>query len=33
MPFAGIPGNHDSRELMRTAFPDIAYAFPSGALN
>ena len=21
LPFAGIPGNHDSRELMRAAFP------------
>src|SRR6266849_8117110 len=25
LPFAGIPGNHDSRELMRAAFPS-AYA-------
>jgi 3',5'-cyclic AMP phosphodiesterase CpdA len=33
LPFAGIPGNHDSRELMRSAFPDARYAFPSGALN
>ena len=33
LPFAGIPGNHDGRELMRSAFPDAAYAFPSGALN
>jgi 3',5'-cyclic AMP phosphodiesterase CpdA len=33
LPFAGIPGNHDSRELMRTAFPDAPYAFSSGALN
>ncbi len=32
LPFAGIPGNHDSRELMRAAFPS-AYAFPSGPLN
>lgn len=32
LPFAGIPGNHDSRELMRAAFPS-AYAFGSGALN
>jgi 3',5'-cyclic AMP phosphodiesterase CpdA len=30
--FAGIPGNHDSRELMRAGFPS-AYAFPSGPLN
>jgi 3',5'-cyclic AMP phosphodiesterase CpdA len=33
LPFAGIPGNHDSRELMRAAFPDARYAFSSGALN
>jgi 3',5'-cyclic-AMP phosphodiesterase len=33
LPFAGIPGNHDSRQMMRTAFPDAAYAFPSGPLN
>jgi Icc protein len=33
LPFVGIPGNHDSRELMRSAFPEVAYAFPSGALN
>src|ERR1700692_2267277 len=32
LPFVGIPGNHDSRELMRAAFPQ-AYAFSSGALN
>src|SRR5436309_7265228 len=31
LPFAGIPGNHDSRELMRAAFP-AAYA-TSGPLN
>ncbi len=31
--FAGIPGNHDSREMMRSAFPDVAYALPSGPLN
>lgn len=31
--FAGIPGNHDSRELMRSAFPNAPYAFASGALN
>jgi Icc protein len=31
--FAGIPGNHDSREMMRGAFPDAGYAFPSGPLN
>jgi 3',5'-cyclic-AMP phosphodiesterase len=33
LPFAGIPGNHDSRELMRAAFPSASYAFASGALN
>src|ERR1700754_2755383 len=33
LPFAGIPGNHDSRELMRAAFPDAPHAFSSGALN
>src|SRR5258705_6377897 len=32
-PFAGIPGNHDSRELMRAAFPSACYAFVSGPLN
>ena len=33
LPFAAIPGNHDSRELMRVAFSRTAYAFPSGPLN
>src|SRR5476649_1882987 len=33
LPFVGIPGNHDSREMMRAAFPLAAYAFPSGPLN
>ncbi len=33
LPFAGIPGNHDSRELMRAAFPSATWAFPSGPLN
>ena len=33
LPFAGIPGNHDSRDLMRAAFPDARYAFSSGPLN
>jgi 3',5'-cyclic-AMP phosphodiesterase len=33
LPFVGIPGNHDSRELMRAAFPDADYAFASGSLN
>ena len=32
IPFAGIPGNHNSGELMRVAFPS-GYAFPSGPLN
>ena len=32
-PFAGIPGNHDAREMMRAAFPDAPYAQPSGPLN
>jgi Icc protein len=33
LPLIGIPGNHDSRELMRAAFPEQPYAAPSGALN
>ncbi len=33
LPFAGIPGNHDSRDMMRAAFPQIARAVLSGALN
>src|SRR6266478_9708630 len=33
LPFVGIPGNHDSRELMRAAFPRAAYVFSSGPLN
>jgi Icc protein len=33
IPFLSIPGNHDSRELMRAAFPAQPYAAPSGALN
>jgi len=33
LPFAGIPGNHDSRDLMRAAFPSAAYASPSGPLD
>jgi 3',5'-cyclic AMP phosphodiesterase CpdA len=32
-PFAGIPGNHDSREMMRAAFSQMAHAVPSGPLN
>lgn len=33
LPFAGIPGNHDSRELMRAAFPLAGYASAAGPLN
>lgn len=33
LPFAAIPGNHDSRDMMRAAFPEGAYALSSGALN
>lgn len=33
IPFVAIPGNHDSRELMRAAFPDHRYAAPAGPLN
>ncbi len=33
LPFVGIPGNHNSRELMRAAFPDANYAVASGPLN
>jgi 3',5'-cyclic-AMP phosphodiesterase len=33
LPFAGIPGNHDSRDMMRAAFPQGPYAFASGPLN
>ena len=33
LPFAAIPGNHDSRELMRAALPRTGYAFASGPLN
>ena len=32
VPFVSIPGNHDSRELMRAAFPQ-TYASSSGPLN
>jgi Icc protein len=32
LPFVAIPGNHDSRELMRAAFPQVC-AFPTGPLN
>jgi len=33
IPFVAIPGNHDSRDLMRAALPDLGYAQASGALN
>lgn len=33
LPIVSIPGNHDSRDLMRAAFPKAPYAFPSGPLN
>src|SRR5258708_19609718 len=33
LPLIGIPGNHDSRELMRAFFPEQPYAASSGALN
>jgi 3',5'-cyclic-AMP phosphodiesterase len=33
LPLAGIPGNHDSRDMMRAAFPESPYAFSSGPLN
>jgi len=33
LPFVSIPGNHDSRDLMRAVFPKASYAFPSGPLN
>ncbi len=32
LPFVSIPGNHDSREMMRAALPQ-AYATSSGPLN
>jgi 3',5'-cyclic-AMP phosphodiesterase len=33
LPFAGIPGNHDSRDMMRAAFPLFPYASASGPLD
>jgi 3',5'-cyclic AMP phosphodiesterase CpdA len=33
IPFATIPGNHDRRIPMRSAFPDAAYGTQDGALN
>ena len=32
LPFVSIPGNHDSREMMRAVLPQ-AFAFPMGPLN
>lgn len=32
LPFVSIPGNHDSREMLRAAFPQ-TYCFASGPLN
>lgn len=31
--FAAIPGNHDDRDLLRSALPDRQYTHASGALN
>jgi 3',5'-cyclic-AMP phosphodiesterase len=33
LPYAAVPGNHDSREMMRAALPRAPYAFPSGPLD
>lgn len=33
IPFIAVPGNHDSRDLMRAALPDTGYAGPPGPLN
>jgi Icc protein len=33
LPVVAIPGNHDTRESMRRAFPRQPYAAPSGAMN
>jgi 3',5'-cyclic-AMP phosphodiesterase len=33
LPFASIPGNHDSREMMRAAFPTSNYAQSAGPLD
>lgn len=33
LPFAAIPGNHDSREMMRAAFPAASRAEFAGPLN
>ncbi len=33
IPFAAIPGNHDDRNLMRAALPELGYAQAGGMLN
>ena len=33
LPFTAVPGNHDRRDLMRAALPDLGYAQANGALN
>ncbi len=33
LPYAAVPGNHDSRELMRSALPNAPYALASGPLD
>jgi 3',5'-cyclic AMP phosphodiesterase CpdA len=33
LPFAAIPGNHDSREMQRAAFPKSNYARSSGPMD
>jgi 3',5'-cyclic AMP phosphodiesterase CpdA len=33
IPFVGVPGNHDDRDMMRAAFPDWAYAHADGPLD
>ncbi len=33
VPFAGVPGNHDSRAWMRAAFPSAPYARATGPLD
>jgi len=33
LPFAGIPGNHDSRQWMREAFPAAPYVHATGPLD
>ena len=33
LPFASIPGNHDSRNMMRDEFPSASFAFESGPLD